>query len=508
MPEETSEYLAAIFTFYGVFTLQGQIVEANDALLAAACLAGPGAWIRDAGWWRDEAARRRLQQGLDQAARGSRLQYQEAVHLPDHGMRRLHIAIGPVRSLDGRVTRLAFGATELAPPSSAGRGATEAEPVGFAARQAAILDALPAHVALLDQSGTIIAVNEAWRRFAAGNGVRDPAAFLGCNYLAACMPSDGSPPSPGDEQAVAIAAALPRILTGELQHFTCDYPCPTAQGERWFRLMATPLPLGAGHGGAVVLHLDVTTNRRTEEALRQMQKMEAVGRLTSGLAHDFNNILVLIIGGLELLMPRLTDGRSRALAGKVLAAAERGSALAERLLRLSRREPTRLQLVDVNEAITIEQKLLQQAVGGTVSIACDLSPEAGSVLVDPNELATALLNLAVNARDAMPEGGQLRLCTCRERATAPQGAEQVVITVQDTGQGMPPEVMARVFEPFFTTKGPGRGTGLGLAQVHGFARQSGGSAHIASAPGQGTTVTIRLPHHDEEPAAPVRLQVL
>ena len=243
-----------------------------------------------------------------------------------------------------------------------------------------------------------------------------------------------------------------------------------------------------------------------EDALRQSQKMEAVGQLTGGIAHDFNNLLTGIAGSLELMRTRVAQGRTAELDRYITAAlssADRAAALTHRLLAFSRRQTLDPKLVDPNRLIAGMAELLQRTVGPTIAVQTIPGTEGGSILCDPHQLENALLNLAINARDAMPDGGRLLIETTAlemEPAFAasrdmPPG-RYVAVGVSDTGTGMTPEVVARAFDPFFTTKPIGMGTGLGLSMIYGFAKQSGGQVRIHSQPGLGTTVRLYLPRLD------------
>ena len=234
----------------------------------------------------------------------------------------------------------------------------------------------------------------------------------------------------------------------------------------------------------------------TEAALARAQKMEAVGRLTGGIAHDFNNLLTAMVGSLELLQTRLVgDPRALHHAEVAVQAAERGAKLTAQLLAFSRQQRLDLRSVDVNALVRNMDGLLPRAVGSGVIVRFDLADAGGWAVADANQLELAILNLAINARDAMAEGGMLTVATgCVPNEDPSQGSgEAIVISVTDTGSGMSPEVLAHAFEPFYTTKGLGKGTGLGLAQVYGIARQSGGDVRIESQSGRGTTVSILLP---------------
>ena len=246
----------------------------------------------------------------------------------------------------------------------------------------------------------------------------------------------------------------------------------------------------------------------TEEALRQSQKMEAVGQLTGGLAHDFNNLLAGISGSLELMQTRLQQGRFTDVERYIAVAqgaSKRAAALTHRLLAFSRRQTLDPKPINVNRLIADLQEMIQRTVGPSISIKVVGTSGIWPALVDPSQLENALLNLCINARDAMPDGGCITVETANkwmdERAARqhdiPEG-QYLSLCVTDTGTGMPPEVIARAFEPFFTTKPLGQGTGLGLSMIYGFAQQSGGQVRIYSEVGQGTTVCIYLPRYDGE----------
>jgi signal transduction histidine kinase/ActR/RegA family two-component response regulator len=245
-----------------------------------------------------------------------------------------------------------------------------------------------------------------------------------------------------------------------------------------------------------------------EAALRQAQKMEAVGQLTGGVAHDFNNLLTVIIGNLDMARRRMSvpDERVSRAVDNALQGANRAALLVERLLVFSRRQPLAPRSVDLKTLIAGMEDLLHRSLGENVALAVAIPSDIRPVSTDPNQLETALVNLAVNARDAMPEGGRLSITARNAGADGVQGLEPgdyVVIEVADTGEGMPPEVVERIFEPFFTTKPIGQGTGLGLSQVYGLARQSGGTVIVDSRPGHGTRVLLYFPsaHADADQTA-------
>ena len=251
--------------------------------------------------------------------------------------------------------------------------------------------------------------------------------------------------------------------------------------------------------------VDVSHQRELEERLRQAQKMEAVGQLTGGLAHDFNNLLTGISGALEMMQVRLKQGRIADLPRYIGAAqtgAGRAAALTHRLLAFSRRQPLDPRPVDVVRLIAGMEELVRGTLGPGIAVEIDADPASWPIQVDANQLENALLNLCINARDAMPAGGTVTITTENLWLDAAAAAERdlpegayLSLCVTDTGTGMSADVIARAFDPFFTTKPLGQGTGLGLSMIYGFVRQSGGQVRIRSAPGEGTTMCLYLPRH-------------
>jgi signal transduction histidine kinase len=252
---------------------------------------------------------------------------------------------------------------------------------------------------------------------------------------------------------------------------------------------------------------EIAARAEIEENLRQSQKMEAVGQLTGGVAHDFNNLLAAISGSLQLIESRLAQGRLEAIDRYVVAAqsaVKRAAALTHRLLAFSRRQTLDPKPTNVNRLIAGMEELIRRTVGPAVQMEVIGAGGLWATLIDPNQLENALLNLCINARDAMPEGGRLTIETAnkwlddraaKERELSP--GQYVSLCVTDTGTGMSPTVIAHAFEPFYTTKPFGQGTGLGLSMIYGFARQSGGQIRIYSELGKGTTMCLYLPRHDQ-----------
>ncbi len=314
---------------------------------------------------------------------------------------------------------------------------------------------------------------------------------------------DGAPLKP-DDYPLARAVAYGERTERKLLRYR------RGDGEvRWLEVSAAPI---SDEGGNVLFAVsafsDVTEQRRTEEALRRAQHMEAVGQLTGGIAHDFNNLLTAVMGSISMARKRVKEERVQAWLENAGHAARRGAALVSQLLAFSRRQRLETQPVDVNAQLSNMHSLLSSTLGGTIRVEVELDPSAPVAAADPTQLELAVLNLAINARDAMPVGGALTLRTAIEvvrssgSATEPGPGEYVAIVVEDTGTGIPADVLERVFEPFFTTKPVGKGSGLGLSQVLGLAQQMGGGVRIQSTPGAETKVTVLLPRAQPTIEAP------
>ncbi len=264
-----------------------------------------------------------------------------------------------------------------------------------------------------------------------------------------------------------------------------------------------------GRSLRVVAVRDITERKRLEEQLREAQKMEAIGRLAGGVAHDFNNLLTVIGGYSQMLMADLPEDHPHyTLAQEIFRASERAAALAGQLLAFGRRQIMQPRVINLNQLVADLHKLLRRVIGEDIELATALSPDLGNVMADPGQIEQVIVNLAVNARDAMPHGGRLTLSTANVDLTGHpiQGPVTelsgpfVVLAVEDTGCGMDEATRRRIFEPFFTTKPPGQGAGLGLSTVYGIVRQHGGAIGVESTPGRGTTFRIYLPRVQEAPA--------
>ena len=313
-----------------------------------------------------------------------------------------------------------------------------------------------------------------------------------------------------------------------------EYELATTSGLRWFESRTAPLdvPLidqrfaivnraqlslfelpeapSVGKLAAIVVARDITKRKQAETQLRQAQKMQAIGQLTGGIAHDFNNLLAVIMGNLELLHEQLVvHPRLYELALQALRAVDRGAALTRRLLVFARRQPLQAQPTDLNKLVLGMIELIRRTLGATIQIQTVLAPDLEQTCIDSDQFESTLLNLVINARDAMPQAGRLVLETTNaildeDYAATHQDVRPgayVVLTVSDSGAGMAPEVLERAFEPFFTTKETSKGSGLGLSMVYGLVKQSGGHVTIYSEPGRGTTVRLYLPRIHAETQA-------
>ncbi|MDP1570138.1 MAG: response regulator [Vicinamibacterales bacterium] len=496
--------------------------------------------------------------------------------------------------------------------------------------QRAILDTLPAHIALLGPDSRVLSANHAWHAFGQANGLVSPTGCVGDSYLAVCDAAGAE-----DPEVARIAAGLRAVLDGTQSRFEAEYPCHASTEERWFRLTANRLHADVAEAGAVVMHVDVTERylaaraatdaarkfesifldspvgicmveiaserileanpslctiagldhdamvgrstgdldlwdppalrnqlvaslltgtpvenvearwrrpdgtsrnvlvsmqllrpdatgpqvivtfvsditerRQLEEQFRQAQKMEAIGILAGGIAHDFNNLLSVIVGYTQLLEEEVPlDDSAAASLTQIQRAADQATGLTRQLLAFSRRQVMQLHILDPGEVVWHMEPMLQRFIGEDIKITVEVRGTPGQVRADRGQLEQVLMNLAANARDAMPTGGVLAITVEDadvDEATAArhpglQPGSYVRIRVSDVGTGMDAATCARVFEPFFTTKAVGHGTGLGLATVYGIVKQSSGHIRVESQPGLGTRFTIDLPRHHEIP---------
>ncbi|HKP58812.1 MAG TPA: response regulator [Polyangiales bacterium] len=359
------------------------------------------------------------------------------------------------------------------------------------------LDALSSHIAVLDGGGKIIAANAAWRRLAQAKRWSWQEAGVGQSYVAVCREAFGI----DSDECGKLSAGLSAVQSGAREKFGFEYAAWAHTDPRWFALSATRFQDRGAHL-VVVEHDDVTERKLLEQQFQQSQKMEAIGQLAGGVAHDFNNLLTVITGYSVLLQQELPpDDPKRRDLDEIVQAVDTGAALTRQLLTFSRKQVFKPTLIDVNATITELERMLRRLIGEDIDYCTSLDPGLGRVRADPNQVQQILMNLVVNARDAMPNGGKLTVETANALLDHAYAAAHpdvtpgsyVMLTVADTGFGMDPHIQARIFEPFFTTKAVGKGTGLGLSTVYGIVQQSGGHVWVNSEANFGTTFRIYLP---------------
>ena len=367
----------------------------------------------------------------------------------------------------------------------------------------AVIDATPDAIFVKDLEGRYVLVNQAAARFVG----RTPEQVIGRHDFE-LYPEETAERFVQDDKVV-LASGKPMSFEGVATSKAGTQAYLVTKGvfrDKTGRILGI---YGISHD-ITELRAAQDSLEQTRQALFRSQKMEAVGQLTGGIAHDFNNILMVILGNLELLRIKLSDGDDvkTELIDETLRATRHGQDLTGDLLAFSRRRQLNPQPVAINSLVENIVRLLTRTLGASVKITTAASRDAGVAMVDPAALEAAILNVALNARDAMPTGGTLTIRTSKADVTqAPRTEDDLpighyaMLAIQDTGSGMPPDIVQRVFEPFFTTKTGGTGSGLGLSMVYGFAKQSGGAVTIASEVGRGTTVIIYLPLTKSIPAA-------
>jgi PAS domain S-box-containing protein len=405
-----------------------------------------------------------------------------AVHAASSGVHQEHLAVA-IAAVTMAILLLALAAASYDRSVAAHEAATLRE----SERQfREFYNRMPAAMQSVDRHGRLLDVNDYW------------IELLGYRRETVLGRPLGDFLTP--QAAAKVAAAWPRLLaSNELRQL--EIRCRKESGATLDVLVSARIERDAAgevRRGLMVLN-DITQRKRLEEQLVHAQKMEAVGLLTGGIAHDFNNLLTVIAGNLALLEMRAGDDPAlRHLIQAASRAAERSERLTQQLLAFSRRQRLEPEEFDLNERIEEIAEMLQSTLGRRIAIGLQLGPQLGRCFADPGQVEAAIVNLAINARDAMPEGGKLTIATAyrtllqHESDEIPPG-DYSMLEIADTGHGMPPDVLERALEPFYTTKEVGKGSGLGLSMVYGFARQSGGGFEIESAPGSGTRVRLFLP---------------
>jgi len=361
------------------------------------------------------------------------------------------------------------------------------------ARYRAIVDSSPAAIICIDEHGTVQSVNPATKAVVG----YEPDELLGAN-VSKIMPDYHASRHDGYLDAY-LETGVPKIIG-----IGRDVTARRKDGE----MVDVELSVGewrddAGRRFFAGALRDISARKRIEEELARTRRLESVGRLTAGFAHDFNNLLTVLAGNLELILQSTSEERIRDLARPALEAAETGAFLNRRLLSLARKRRTSPRPVNLNHRITEMFALIQRAVGQQITVELDLAADLWLAVADPAEIDSAVLNLVLNSRDAMPRGGQIRIQTRNqriERTPTRRGAragDYVCLVVADDGEGMTEDVRKRALEPFFTTKVEKNGAGLGLSAVDSFVKEAGGFVTIDSRPGAGATITLSLPHAAE-----------
>jgi two-component system, cell cycle sensor histidine kinase and response regulator CckA len=435
---------------------------------------------------------------LEQLARGERAEIAETERIRKDGTRILiNVRVSPIRDGSGRL----LGASSIKRDITAQKRA-QVELRRREERYRALVTATSSLVWEADPEGRFLARQHSWEEYT-GQSWNEQKAF---GWLQAFHPDDRGP------IGAAWAAASDDAATFEATGLIWNAP---REAYRHVQLRAVPILDTEGAVREWIGMLtDIEDRWQTEERLRQAERMEVIGRLAGGVAHEVNNQMTVVLGASGFLLPEIQGDRAREDLESIRRAAQRTASITRQLLAYSRRQLLQPQLVDLNAVIGGLRPMLERALGETATLTLALDTTMHQVNADPGQLDLVLLNLVLNARDAMPHGGSVRIETCTSRVEGTMTASDDVndvepgtyamLSVSDTGEGMTPETLRHVFEPFFTTKAVGEGTGLGLATVYGIVKQSGGFVTVSSQVGQGTTFRIYLPMEDSPaPAVPV-----
>jgi len=365
--------------------------------------------------------------------------------------------------------------------------------------QESILNGLPARIALLDRDGVILSVNDAWLQFARQSGFVGDSGGVGSNYLEVARRAED------EEQEIydlGVSSGIRQVIERKASGFTRDYPCHASSQRHWFRMVVSPLHTDCGEG-AVVMHLDITEQKEFElQALRD-QRLESIGTLAGGIAHDLNNTLQPILMSVELLKMDEADPDRQELIRTIENSARRGADLVRQVLLFARGGEVARAVVDLRTVVWEMSRLVTESFPKAIHFEASVADEPMLVMGDRTQLHQVLLNLCVNARDAMPHGGTLRVllemgdeadCQIWDGASL-LNRSFLRLQVADTGSGIAPQVLDKIFTPFFTTKDVGKGSGLGLSTSLTIVERHGGTMSVASEQGVGTTVRVFLPRY-------------
>jgi len=402
----------------------------------------------------------------------------------------VRLTIFPQRDGTGKVARLMILCEDITPQKQA------------AAIQEAMLESIPASIALLDPKGRILATNKSWDEHFKALQLKSRSLTPGGNFLDYCAGIENSQGANGAE----LVAGLGDVLARRSEMFDADYSRGADGQQRWFRITANAMAPAHSEGG-LVMHLDITDRHKLEQQLRQSQKMDALGQLAGGVAHDFSNLLMVIRCNADILArPKVRPEIRATCIRDIQTAAGRASELTRQLLAFSRQQPMELREIDLAQSVNNLISMLRRLIGESVELSFEAEPDLPRTMGDAGMIDQILINLAVNARDAMPGGGRLRFALRHLRRAAPEGQhtedtdQWIELSASDTGAGIPPEIRDKIFEPFFTTKAADQGTGLGLATVHGIVKQHNGWIDLDSESGRGTTFRIYFPAVPEDGA--------
>lgn len=365
----------------------------------------------------------------------------------------------------------------------------------------AILDSLSSHIAIINETGTIIHVNQAWKTFADNNFIVDAGSefdyFQGVNYLELCKKVAESNQNESSD-ALAVFCGIQDVLSKNIVEYYYQYPCHSPHEERWFNLRVTRLnQLNVNH--VVVAHENITEQKRIEKLLYQSQKMEALGQLASGIAHDFNNFHWIIKTNTKLLMSEMEpDSEPYEDAKEIIEVTKRASELTKELITLSKKQELKPTKLNLNEAVNQMQTIFKRFLNDKISITMNLDLKVGSIHIDPDQLEQVILNIVINACDAMPSGGNLTIETSsvvvnNKSHNSVDSSKYMKLTIRDAGCGMDQETQSKIFNPFFTTKDAGKGTGLGLSTVYGIVEQNGGIIEVETELMKGTAFHLYFP---------------
>ena len=400
----------------------------------------------------------------------------------------VRLTVFPQRDGSGKVGRLIVLFEDITPQKKANE------------MQETMLESIPASIALLDPSGRIVATNKTWDEHFTSRRLMNRSLTTGGNFLDYCAAVSSAVTS-GRRK---LSQGVQEVLDGATPGFEADYSHGEGRDQKWFQITAKRMD-GNHAEGALVMHLDITDKTNLEHQLRQSQKMDAFGQLAGGVAHDFSNLLIVVRCNADILArPGFNPGIRGKCIRDIQAAAERASKLTRQLLAFSRQQPMELSEIDLGQSVHNLMSMLKRLLGTGVKIECDIRDPLPPTFGDSAMIDQVLINLAVNARDAMPDGGTLTVRIQAVHTEPPVSQETrdtnswIKVSVIDTGSGIPAEIRDHIFDPFFTTKESGKGTGLGLATVHGIISQHEGWLELESEPGEGAEFRFFLPAMPDE----------